>query len=65
MSKFNMSLYINMFKCKLVKFNDMRGWSVIATEDIKREDHVMGIPVIDITTFDYFPWQNVFRIPKA
>jgi hypothetical protein len=52
---------MNMSKCKLIKFKDERGWSIIATDDIKLDELLIGIPHMEISSFDYFPWQNAFK----
>jgi hypothetical protein len=32
----------------------------MATEPIKRGDHIMGIPYLTLTSFDKYPWYSKF-----
>ena len=59
--KINQTYMVNSFKTKLIKFPDERGYSMIATEPIKRDEHILAVvqPMCP-TSFDQYPWYHLF-----
>ena len=58
----NQSYMVNSYKTKLIKFPDGRGYSIRASEPIKRDDHILAvIPEMCPTSFDPYPWYYLFE----
>ena len=58
----NQSYMINSWKTKLVKFSDERGFSMAATESIKRHEPILAVyETMCPTSFDRYVWYSLFE----